>query len=177
MGAPRKILFLDIDGVLNSREWYVSEERRIKKEQAKLKESDWRTIRGYSDLDPKLGAALTKIYDSVPGLEIVISSTWRLGRSLAELRDILSPFKIPRAAVIGATPRFSGAVRGVEIQSWLKDNADGTASFVILDDDSDMALLMGNLVKTDNAHGLTDAKAAEVIARFAPKLSTAGDKL
>ena len=57
-------------------------------------------------------------------------------------------------AIVGVTPTDSKhKIRGEEIQAWLDSNK-GIESFVILDDDSDMGVLLYRLVKTTNMFGL-----------------------
>ena len=69
------------------------------------------------DLDPVAGARLKKLVD-LSGAKIVVSSTWRITRSLEELRSCLGAFHMWPSDVIGVTPRMN-ADRGYEIQAWL----------------------------------------------------------
>lgn len=93
--------------------------------------------------------------------KIVVSSMWRTGRTVEELRALLKKWGV-KAEVIDRTPFLSGStVRGAEIAHWLNSRSD-VESFVILDDDADMAELMPRLVRTDVHHGMDgdDAKKA-----------------
>lgn len=113
---------------------------------------------------------LNRIMRSVDDLHIVISSTWRIGKSLGCLQVHFEDqgFLFPER-MISVTPDLPqvGAVRGNEIQEWLdKHEHMNITSFVILDDDSDMLWLKPRLVKTSFHDGLTKADADEIIRRL-----------
>lgn len=155
MGAQRlddfmKIIFLDIDGVLNSTE---SMKRNL-------------SFGRFADLpDEKLVFNLNKIGEEFGNdLKIVISSTWRLGSKLSDLNRMLFQSGV-KIEAISMTPilHISRVPRGREIKKWLEEHKNlEIKSFVILDDDSDMGDLKKYLVKTDPNVGLTidDAKKA-----------------
>lgn len=120
-----KIIFLDIDGVLN---WAGTEDR----------------LDGFVGLCQERISRLNKITDAVPDAKIVISSTWRHAftnayKNFAELVSLLHDRGI-RGEIIDRTPsRFSSRTRGSEIREWLEDEAkEGrTHTYVILDDSID----------------------------------------
>lgn len=148
-----KVLFLDIDGVLNSRQgvlWH----KRVKG----LKGSIFIDHRFW---DPLAANNLLYILDKLPELKIVISSTWRVMHSMQEMKNFLEPLGVKPNKIIDFTPDLGAVERGLEIQKWLDDHPE-VKEFVILDDNSDMAHLKHKLVKTDEWHGLTlrDAVAA-----------------
>ena len=141
-----RVIFLDFDGVLNSAEWMNS-----------------RDDRGGCDLDRAAVARVQAICDRA-GAVIVISSSWRCLYEMPVLRDILRAHGLT-AEVIGRTPQIKGRTsplrclpeaervqRGEEIAAWLREHT--VASFVILDDDSDMAHLRDRLVQTGFERGL-----------------------
>lgn len=143
-----KILFLDIDGVLNSHDF-------------------WRRCRELGILpddkvDPLAVERLNRLTDE-SGAKIVVSSTWRLpyvwNGQLGMLVTRLQKVGI-KGEIIGMIPDHQKAYgRGGEIQSWmLQARQDGIdiESFVILDDDSDMEHLISYLVQTKFADGLQD---------------------
>lgn len=153
------IIFLDIDGVLNS------------KSGSNLTEK--------FGLDDKLIVNLKHIIDSVPDTKIVISSSWRV----LEYDEIHTSKEIPWRIVlthklgftnisdiiIGDTPIHmtnDKNRRGNEIRQWLDENKVKFKidRFVILDDsDYDIRdVFPNNIVKTDMSVGLTiqNAKAA-----------------
>lgn len=123
-----KIIFLDIDGVLNDQNSIATAE-------------DGAGIDGWK---PDAVRQLKRILAET-GAEIVISSTWRLGIRLAaknaddsasELKKGFKRFDLP--AWVGVTPRkLSNCHRGFEIQMYL-DKHPEVNRYVIIDDDSNM---------------------------------------
>lgn len=147
MSSP--IVFLDIDGVLNSRQWLTRE--RVDD-----------PFRPYDDeLDPDAIRRLNRLCHET-GARIVISSTWRLGYHDCE--SLLLGFAKHRmtAPIVGMTPDLCGRPRGEEIAAWIGDNSPDSP-FVILDDDSDMGELAIRLIKTSFETGLTDADVERAI--------------
>lgn len=143
-----KVLFLDIDGVLNSADWYGDRPHRFLKDDPE--ESEWDC-----ELDPAAILRLKKLMHAVPDLEIVISSTWRLNHELSEFKRRFSQMlSIEPSRVIDKTPRL-GSIRGLEIQDWLNRNTS-VSKFAIIDDDSDMGELMDSLFKTSWQSGIQD---------------------
>lgn len=113
-----KIIFLDIDGVLNSMDWFE-----------KTKD-----MRGYREINPQKVEFLKEIVDKT-NAEIVLSSTWR---NIPEhplflyLADIL---KDKGLEIKSFTPKLEQN-RPKEIKAWLEKNAaEEIESFVSLDDD------------------------------------------
>lgn len=123
------VIFLDIDGVM------VTD----------------RTLRAYSkDLgnpfDPYCVTQFNMLLDKTKA-KIVISSTWRMGKTLKKLKNILRLNGVMFADVIDKTPVLH-VHRGLEIQMWLDVNKHlNIEKFIIIDDDSDMEHLMPRLVK------------------------------
>jgi hypothetical protein len=141
------VLFLDIDGVLNSTRWA----------QARY-EQGYRD--GYSKFDPEAVTELQRIVQATD-CQIVLSSTWRLLYSLAEIRGRLSDAGFPRAPVVDKTPRGDG-IRGEEVRRW-REALGHSGPYACLDDDSDFFPYQP-LVKTSHATGLTKAEADRCIA-------------
>lgn len=141
-----KVLFLDIDGVLNSVSWYKNRPHRFLKDNPE--ESDWAC-----ELDPSAILVFKKLVHDVPDLQIVISSTWRRNYELSEFQRRLSQMlSIEPSRVIDRTP-WLNTIRGLEIQDWLTRNPQVT-KFAIIDDDSDMGDLMDHLFKTTWDEGM-----------------------
>ena len=129
-----KVIFLDIDGVLAIR--------------SSLRKGCWQ-------LDPGGVGRLNRLVRETQA-KIVVSSTWRIGRTLDQLKEVLAEQGVKIEPIIGVTPRTQmNGCRGDDIQRWLTDNP-GVEVFVILDDDADMLHLLPSLVKTDMVSGLTD---------------------
>lgn len=138
----KKIVFLDIDGVLNSEDWYENSHKR-----GELND----------DIDPVLVQRLNKL-----DCEVVISSSWGCdnGQTWKKLRK--NGFNLK---VIGYTEHHEMGsdwiVRGNCIKKWLNDNIGydyfKKCRYAILDDDSDMLLEQkDHFVQTDFRHGVTD---------------------
>lgn len=158
----KNIIFLDIDGVLNCQLFFKKHYKETKKEiskQVKSKEI-YRLDYYKSQICPErmdLLNNLCKETDSV----VVISSTWRKGKTVEELKEILS-YCGSTFEIIDKT-EITGYERGTEISLWLKNNIKldfGDYSlfrrYVIIDDDSDMLLNQkNNFFQTDNYSGLT----------------------
>ncbi len=150
-----KLIFLDFDGViLNARSFHVCSGRE-------------------AIADPICIAALNRITGTT-GAEIVVSSSWRLGTPLIELRRLLKEWGA-QADVIGRTPFTEySRTRGSEIAEWMRDCPRDVEAFVILDDDDDMGHLKDRLVLTDFNEGLTDShadQAIQMLLRSAPPRS------
>jgi hypothetical protein len=137
--VTRRVVFLDIDGVL-----------------APIRRWD-----RYGDLDPACIQVLNEIVAS-GGADVVVSSTWRHGKTVAELQEMLDAQGFA-GRVLDKTPSdVPGAGRGEEIAAWLADQAvDG---YVIIDDHADMGELRTHLVQTHPAHGLQPADVPRAIA-------------
>jgi methylmalonyl-CoA mutase cobalamin-binding subunit len=150
-GDAVKILFLDFDGVLNSHVFAI----RVPNQ-------------GVLDLDPETVVLLQEIVDRT-GCDIVVSSTWRKHMKRTQLCDVLRKHGF-KGRIVVVTPEIPGALRGNEIQRWL-DTAGvlrrfNVETFVILDDDSDMAHLKHQLVRTSFTHGLQREHVEAVVAMF-----------
>lgn len=149
-----KILFLDIDGVLNSESWFtlLFEQRG----------QGPTTMNEHEALDPKAIAALNEITDAT-GARIVLSSTWRLVSDFPARVKGLHAQGI-KAPIIGRTPSLMDPnVRGHEIAAWLMTQVEWPEGIAILDDDTDMAHLMPWLVRTGYDTGLVHAQIPTVV--------------
>jgi hypothetical protein len=92
----------------------------------------------------------------------VVSSTWRHGRTVAELQALLQAQGFA-GCILDKTPGdIPGAGRGDEIAAWLAEHA--VVGFVIIDDHADMGELRAHLVQTHPAHGLQAADVPRAVA-------------
>jgi hypothetical protein len=102
------------------------------------------------------------------GADVVVSSTWRHGKTVTELQAMLEGEGFI-GCVIDKTPTGGpGADRGDEIAAWLAGHA--VAGYVIIDDHGDMGGLRAQLVLTHPARGLQPAdapRAIEILKRTA----------
>lgn len=152
-----RVIFLDIDGVLNTRKSMVlAHQDGICPDPNR----PWMTM----DLDAV--ARLQRIVD-MTGAQIVISSSWR-GKSLEDSQAALKALEwagfTSMDAVIDVTPRLWSGGRGHEIADWLERHPTVT-NFVILDDDTFdiVPLFPSDLFNTTNEFGLLDEHVAPVV--------------
>lgn len=152
-----KVIFLDIDGVLNiiPEEW-----------------DEYGAI-----FHKHFESNLRKIIDNT-NAKIVISSTWRFS-GIKVMKEMWKARKLS-GDIIGVTPyllnkddKLTSIKRGYEIQDYLDNNPD-IENYVIIDDDSDMLpSQIKNFVKTsenidhpdciDIGYGLTNICTEKVI--------------
>jgi hypothetical protein len=115
----------------------------------------------YGDLDTACIAVLNEIVTRGDA-DVVVTSTLRYGRSVAELQAMLHAYGFT-GRVLGKTPTVApGADRGEEITAWLAAHA--VSGFVIIDDHVVMGELRSHLVRTDPARGLQPADAPRALA-------------
>jgi len=152
-----KIIFLDIDGVIVTRNT--------------LRERYVDGLRGYCVPKEECVQALNKLTDET-NASIVLSSSWRFC-GLLEMRTIFSLWGIS-APLIDFTPDltrlpsetksglYEAVPRGREIQQWL-DQQTETINFVIIDDCSDMEHLSNHFVHIDSKIGFTENRIEQAI--------------
>lgn len=133
-----KIIFLDIDGVLNSTE-------SITKNGLKgIERPDKVFIKDSVDL-------INSLIEET-GAKVIISSTWRY--RMDDLRKIFKKNNLSTEDIIGKTPILHEE-RGDEIVDWLEKTDKKIDSFVIIDDDRDMTTVKHKLVHVDRRIGFT----------------------
>lgn len=157
-----KIIFLDFDGVLNHELYYV-----------RRHEKNFEGYPGYpqAEFDPESIKKLNYIIEKT-GAKVVISSSWRHGRTLQELQNLLSSVGF-NGEIIDFTPSFKhdDCLRGNEILEWVKKHEELIGqpyhefeNYVILDDDSDMLYWQkDNFLHIDRYVGLTTRDAGRAI--------------
>ncbi len=141
----KRIIFLDIDGCVNSEKWYRAT----------------KGMKGH--FDPEVIALLNTLKDL--DVEVVVSSSWGED-GVKQLRNV--GLELP---IVGTTEHFhcDWMCRGNEIEKWLHDTFKGLGSkygpnykdknynYAIIDDDCDM--LYGqkdNFVYIDRWVGITE---------------------
>jgi len=161
-----KVLFLDIDGVLNSDDnlsvqsclWHIDKKHKSRDEYGHL--FDERCVRWLNYI----------IYKT--GCKIVISSTWR--HSGLEIMKLMWQKRDLPGEIIGCTPnevseniislyaaKNNEADRGYEIQEWI--NTHKPERYCIVDDENDM-LSHQNFVRTTREYGLDCNSACSIEA-------------
>ena len=154
---PKRIIFLDIDGCVNSDNWYT------------------KTRGKQGDFDPNVIKRLNTLEKY--GVEVVVSSSWG-DDGVEQLKNV--SLKLP---ILGSTDHFHTdcLCRGNEIEKWIHDNLGGLGTkygydedgepyykkrykdtdadyeYVILDDDTDMLLgQKDHFIHVDRWKGITD---------------------
>ena len=163
----RKILFLDIDGVLNTKWWYTQMDKNTPRDKY-----------GYA-FDPNAVTNLKKILDET-GADIVISSSWKCW-GLPALKEMWRNRKLP-GKLLDITPDIMSDelllnvelsstdqlyTRGCEIKGWLLQHKDEDVRYVIIDDmDNYLSEQQSRFVQTDPEIGLSETDAVKVKLLF-----------
>lgn len=144
-----KIVFLDIDGVLNSDDWYKSGEAKKAYEKTKIV-SDYH-------FDPNAWKWVEKLLIET-GAKIVLSSSWRNFTLEATLKDFTgNNFEVLNKYIVGITPRSALRRRGNEIKTFIETTDIKIDKYVIIDDDTDFNTdQLPYFVRTDWFHGITE---------------------
>lgn len=157
----KRLIFLDIDGVLNSGKHF---KQRVDQQN------------DVDDFDPEAVKNLNYIIEATHA-KIVLSSTWRKTYDTVEKIQALFDKVGIKGECIGRTPviylaeesmckPIFSCQRGTEIDHWIKKNMDNWnyRQYVIIDDDSDMLLKQApNFFLTDNDVGLTPSVAYKIV--------------
>lgn len=138
----RPVLFLDIDGVLNT------------------------TYESMGTLDPRLIARLRYVV-SASGCLVVLSSAWRKLYPLPQITDRLQQHGFV-GHLFACTPAlYEGrqtAPRGHEIAAWMALASIGPDRIAVVDDEpAGMGDLRSRLVQTDPNLGMTDTDAHKLV--------------
>lgn len=149
MSAPLRVLFLDIDGVLNSTRTALA----LGGIPHDL------TPANVAKLDP-VALALVRNLCRAAGLSVVVSSTWRILHHWDEIGRALN---LP---TMGATPRSPSGFRGDEVNAWLAEHPE-VKDWAVVDDDSDFHRSQAaRFVRVDGAEGLAWVNFLELCALF-----------
>lgn len=152
-----RYVFLDIDGVLNSRKHLEAAPNPPYVD--RLNPTDFEI--GFHQIIPELVLRLNSLV--AENVVFVLSSMWRRWFKTDVMQEMLRQHGF-LGTLADATPVLSERPRGQEIASWLESETGVELSrgqlawpaFVILDDNSDMDRLMCKLVQTDYDTGLQD---------------------
>lgn len=141
-----RVLFLDIDGVLNRERYRPVESFGLR---------SW--------IEPELAQRLCEVLDVI-NAEIVLSSDWRRGRELEPLRDELRAAGIDRT-MIDVTREIQGP-RWREIEAWMTENNRTPEQIAIVDDFYDMGPLAPRFVRVSPLNGLDKDAAKALVSLF-----------
>ena len=149
-----RVIFLDVDGVLNNGSWAME-----------MYDKGIRTYRDDILYEPAL-ERLKRIVDATDA-QIVVSSSWRqIPTAYKHLQEWLEMYGMKVADI---TP-YVGGCRGDDITAWFNRNP-GEGSYVILDDEDDMDGHMDHLVQTDFDVGLIDEDCERAISLLLGRMS------
>lgn len=132
-----KVLFLDIDGVLNSKRTCVAFD-------GYPHSFDGRDMERFDHVAINLVRELCKVTDC----SVVLSSDWRLSSTVHEAANALD---LP---IIDRTPLLRGC-RGLEINAWLAEHPEIETYAIVDDNDGMLESQLTRFVKTDEEFGLT----------------------
>lgn len=167
-----KILFLDMDGVVNSNnelEKYFSnlQQNGYTKEKA-VKQFQKDFCHSTELIFPVFAKRITTICEKCD-CDIVWSTTWRTIReyrnNIEYARKMLIKRGIPGKRLIGYTPYLPYSFRHIEISTWLKTYGKKIKRFAILDDRQDATYntKRGRFFQTTIKDGLTEEITNQVI--------------
>lgn len=159
-----KVIFLDIDGVLNTKYWYTQMDRNTPKDKY-----------GYV-FDPNTVANLKRIVEE-SGADIVISSSWKC-MGLSQIEEMWRDRSLP-GKIIGITPNSVSDemllnadidsielfhIRGEEIKQWLTKYGKQVSNYAIIDDmDNMLSEQQSRFVHTNPEVGITEEDAQKTI--------------
>jgi hydroxymethylpyrimidine pyrophosphatase-like HAD family hydrolase len=144
-----KVLFLDIDGVLNTdrQQWHCQMNCITPIDEF-----------GY-EFDHKAVDNLATILEET-GAEIVISSSWKF-LGLQTLQKMWEDRKLP-GTILDITP--DGKSKGWEIDEWLMECESQVNRYAIIDDENDiLPKQLNHFVQTNSQFGITCKDAERVI--------------
>jgi hypothetical protein len=144
----RRVLFLDIDGVLNRTGFSPPATAGLR---------SW--------IEPELAARLATVLETIDA-QIVLSTSWRIEHGLEKLRGELHASGIDGARLLDATPSLDDDERWPEIDAWMKQHGVAPEAVVIVEDFYEMGPLASRTVMTDADRGLDEVAAAAIVALF-----------
>lgn len=162
-----KLIFLDVDGVLNHELYYTEKDQQQRADEI-----------GYpqSEFDPKTIELINSVVKQT-GAKVVISSCWRNNRTVEEINELFKSVGL-NEDIAGKTPNLAvydlatkqrtniSTPRGCEIAEYIHINYGyfNDVKYVILDDDSDMLLhQQKNFIWIDSYAGLTEEHVQQIL--------------
>lgn len=147
----RPTIYLDIDGVLNSRNWYSTESAKSIRSEliGNSNRADWHAFH----MPVHHMKILNKIA-KVTGAKLVITSAWRMVTTMGIIRNMMRRSGLDSNIQIDRTVSIRNRTRGTEIDEHIK--LAGVTNFLIIDDEKCNVLKKHRhrLIKTDCNTGL-----------------------
>lgn len=149
---PFKIIFLDIDGVLNSGRSALAHIGPV----ISTAELPLASAQALAAIDPVAVGLINRLCRKDPSVRIVVSSSHRRHfATLEELKAYMVRLGLT-GEVIAATPKVSGP-RGLEIKAWLEDqDLVDVGAYLILDDGNDMLEEQVSFIRCDASIGMSE---------------------
>ena len=176
-----KIIFLDMDGVVNTA-------GKDKYSLSLILPYDFENNKDFFYFDTRILFNFVKLLEFCRDneIKIVISSTWRIGTTIDGWNKFIYKYfrtslklKEIDILIIGLTNNKFNGIRGLQIGSWIDEynatSKDKIEKYLIIDDeivDIKPYLPKENILKINSTDGLTEEKITEIINYF-----TKGSKL
>lgn len=160
-----KLIFLDIDGVLNNT-------KDVKKYRLFLK-GERRVL---IDIEPffYFKKLLKEIEEEKLEVRVVISSSWRLGTTASDWKLLFKHYFNDDEIIIGRTLHLEQD-RGLEIQNFIEmldEKKETVEDYIVIDDDiEDIIDYVGKrrIVKTSVKRGLTNSDVKKIVRKLKKK--------
>ena len=147
------ILFLDFDGVINSKKWYSS---------TQYKENNYKD----PDVDPKIIELLNNLTNQL-NLKIVVSSSWKYDKGFSErLSRIGLDNVIDKTPDLISTVSYDKFCKGLEIETYLHKHPE-VNNYIILDDEDEFyGEQLIHFIQTSYKTGFTIENYKDCLKRF-----------
>jgi hypothetical protein len=165
-----KVLFLDMDGVCNSKQHFLATKDFKTPGADTLSDADLFAMK--RDTNANNMWVLGYILEKVPDLKIVISSAWRNHYDVESFKELFKIYKLDGSRIIGKTPRKLSSERYSEIRMWLEEYEElhhKKVDFLAVDDYviwDVMHEFKDREILTDGWVGLTMHDAFKIIKHF-----------
>ena len=142
------IIFLDLDGVLNT----INHLKRQKNKSGKATNKSW---------EPTACKHISMLCEHY-NARIVITSSWRHEYTFEQLQEFFASNNIPDKFIIDVTNSIApqqdrnNYCRGHEIEHWLENNSSEETSYVIIDDEANfLETQQKHLIRVDKNKGFS----------------------
>ena len=178
-----------IDGVLNGDEFLVSQRRKtitcglsttdsklwnMEFKDESIVDKYWANYMDWNNIKHLIG-----LEKQIPNLAIVLSTSWRNGKTITDWNKQFSNIVGWNIPIIGKTPKnkideiklftllsgaYTSSCRGLEIYDYIQQNEESIINYCILDDNDDILYEQkDNFVTTDESIGLTEKDVDKMI--------------